>query len=117
MTFLLASNFIAGHETTANLLIWTLYLLAKNSETLAKCQVELETLQGKTADEEDLQRLVYTRGILNESMRIRPFIGIIMRKVKQDTREIETILRHLETNNHPTLLVFLSVTSTVAIVT
>ena len=78
--------FSAGHETTANLLTWTLYLLAKNPLILAKLKTELDNLQGKTPSAEDLQQLVYTRAVLNESMRFRPPVGIMMRKVKQDTQ-------------------------------
>ncbi|NOQ17298.1 MAG: cytochrome P450, partial [Methyloprofundus sp.] len=77
--------FSAGHETTANLLTWTLYLLAKNPAVLAKLRAELEGLAGKIPDADDLQQLDYTRAVLNESMRIRPPVGLIMRKVKQDT--------------------------------
>lgn len=77
--------FSAGHETTANLLTWTLYLLARHPEILAKLRLELDSLRGKTPDEADLQSLIYTRAVLNESMRIRPPVGLMMRKVKQDT--------------------------------
>ncbi len=77
--------FSAGHETTANLLTWTLYLLAKHPTVLAKVQGELASLQGKVPDEADLQALVYTRAVLNESMRFRPPVGLIMRKVNKET--------------------------------
>jgi cytochrome P450 len=78
--------FTAGHETTANLLTWTLYLLARHPDVLAKLRQELDTLlQGKTPTAEDLQQLVYTRAVLNESMRLRPPVGIMMRKITKDT--------------------------------
>jgi cytochrome P450 len=78
--------FSAGHETTANLLSWTLYLLARHPDVLAKLHQELDgLLQGKIPDAEDLQQLVYTRAILNESMRFRPPAGIMLRKVNKDT--------------------------------
>ena len=78
--------FSAGHETTANLLSWTLYLLARHPDVLAKLHQELDgLLQGKIPDAEDLQQLVYTRAILNESMRLRPPAGIMLRKVNKDT--------------------------------
>jgi len=77
--------FSAGHETTATLLTWTLYLLAKHPEVLAKVKAELASLQGKTPGEADLPTLTYTRAVLNEAMHFRPPVGIIMRKVKKDT--------------------------------
>jgi cytochrome P450 len=78
--------FSAGHETTANLLSWTLYLLARHPDVLAKLQGELDGLpQGKIPNAEDLQQLVYTRVVLNESMRFRPPAGILVRKVSRDT--------------------------------
>ena len=78
--------FSAGHETTANLLSWTLYLLARHPDVLAKLHQELDGLpQGKIPDAEDLQQLVYTRAILNESLRFRPPAGIMLRKVNKDT--------------------------------
>ncbi|WP_020161050.1 cytochrome P450 [Methylobacter marinus] len=78
--------FIAGHETTANLLTWTLYLLAKHPDVLEKLRTELrEHLQGGIPDAETLQKLVYTRAVLNESLRIRPPANTIIRKIVQDT--------------------------------
>ena len=78
--------FSAGHETTANLLSWTLYLLARHPDVLAKLRQELDaSLQGKIPNAEDLQQLVYTRAVLNESMRFRPPAGILLRKVNKDT--------------------------------
>jgi len=78
--------FTAGHETTANVLTWTLYLLARHPAVLAKLRTELhDRLQGKIPDAEDLQQLAYTRAVLSEAMRIRPPAGILIRKVNQDT--------------------------------
>jgi cytochrome P450 len=78
--------FTAGHETTANVLTWTLYLLARHPAVLAKLRTELhDRLQGKIPDAEDLQQLAYTRAVLNEAMRIRPPAGILIRRVNQDT--------------------------------
>ena len=78
--------FTAGHETTANLLTWTLYLLARHPDVLAKLRQELDTLvQGEIPTAEDLQQLVYTRAVLNESMRLRPPVGIMMRRISRNT--------------------------------
>ncbi len=77
--------FSAGHETTSNLLSWTLYLLARHPAVLAKLRQELDTvLQGETPDAETIQQLVYTRAVLNESLRLRPPAALMMRKVGKD---------------------------------
>ncbi len=77
--------FTAGHETTANLLTWTLFLLDKNPQRLEKMRLELDQqLQGRMPEYADLQRLPYLKAVLNESMRIRPPVGILMRRVKRD---------------------------------
>lgn len=78
--------FSAGHETTANLLSWTLYLLVRHPAALARLREELDrVLQGKIPDTEDLQQLVYTRAVLSESMRLRPPASFLLRKVSKDT--------------------------------
>lgn len=78
--------FIAGHETTSNLLTWTLYLLARHPDVLARLRAELhEHLHGSIPDAEALQKLVYTRAVLNESLRIRPPANTMVRTIAQDT--------------------------------
>lgn len=63
--------FLAGHETTANALAWTFYLLARNPDARARMESELDAL-GKTPTNEDLKKLPYTLAILKESMRLYP---------------------------------------------
>jgi len=78
--------FSAGHETTANLLSWTLYLLARHPDILARVRQELDgLLQGRIPNAEDLQQLAYTRAVLSESLRLRPPAGFLLRKVNKDT--------------------------------
>lgn len=65
--------FLAGHETTANALTWTFYLLSQNPEAEAKFHRELdEVLSSKTLSPEDYPRLKYTEAVLAESMRLFP---------------------------------------------
>lgn len=65
--------FLAGHETTANALTWTWYLLSQHPEVEARLHAELDTaLGGRLPVFEDLQRLPYTRMVLAESMRLFP---------------------------------------------
>ncbi|MDP9147951.1 MAG: cytochrome P450 [Acidobacteriota bacterium] len=65
--------FLAGYETTANLLAWTWWLLANHPEVENKLHRELETiLAGRTPTLDDLQKLRYTGNILTESLRLYP---------------------------------------------
>jgi cytochrome P450 len=65
--------FLAGHETTANALTWTFYLLAQNPEAEAKFHRELdEVLNNRSLSPEDYPRLKYTEAVLAESMRLFP---------------------------------------------
>ncbi|MGB6684022.1 MAG: cytochrome P450, partial [Candidatus Acidiferrum sp.] len=65
--------FLAGHETTANALSWTWWLLAQNHAAEAKLHAELRTvLAGRAPSLDDLPKLVYTNHIITESMRLYP---------------------------------------------
>lgn len=65
--------FLAGHETTANALTWTFYLLSQNAEAERKFHAELDgVLQNNALTPEDYPRLRYTEQILAESMRLFP---------------------------------------------
>ncbi len=73
--------FLAGHETTANVLSWTWYLLGQNPQTEEKLLDELgRVLGGRTPTPADLPRLVYTDTVLRESMRLYPPVWVIGRR-------------------------------------
>ncbi len=77
--------FLAGHETTANALTWTWYLLSQNPEAEAKLHKELvQVLGGRVPTVEDVERLPYTRQVLSESMRLFPPAWIIGREAQAD---------------------------------
>jgi cytochrome P450 len=77
--------FLAGHETTANALTWTWYLLSQHPEVAARLHAELdEVLNGRLPAAEDYQRLSYTEKVLAESMRMYPPAWIIGRRALQD---------------------------------
>jgi cytochrome P450 len=64
---------LAGHETTANALTWTWYLLSGNPDAEARWREELrEVLGDRAATVEDLPALRYTEMVLAESMRLFP---------------------------------------------
>ncbi|PHV11815.1 cytochrome P450 [Chitinimonas sp. BJB300] len=82
----IATIFGAGHETTANGLTWTWYLLSQHPEVRAKLREELETvLGGRTPDYADLPQLVYTRAVFEESMRLFAPAPVLPRAVLKDT--------------------------------
>jgi cytochrome P450 len=77
--------FLAGHETTANALSWTLALLALHPEAEARLQEELDdALSGEPPEWEDLPALPYTRMVLAESMRLYPPAWTIGRQPLED---------------------------------
>jgi cytochrome P450 len=72
---------LAGHETTANMLAWTWFLLSEHSDVETKFRRELDTALGtRTAKSADLPNLPYARMVLQESMRIYPPVWILFRK-------------------------------------
>lgn len=76
--------FIAGHETTANALTWTFYLLAQHPEVEAKLQAEVDSvLGGRAPTMDDLARLPYTDQVIKESMRLYPPAWIVPREANQ----------------------------------
>lgn len=77
---------LAGHETTANALNWTWYLLAQHPEIEAKLHEELDTvLQGTPPTLADLRRLPYTEMVIKESMRLYPPAYGVSRISTEDT--------------------------------
>jgi len=65
--------FLAGHETTANTLSWTWWLLAQNPAVEARLHEELwSVLGGRAPSLDDLPKLTYTNHVITESMRLYP---------------------------------------------
>lgn len=65
--------FLAGHETTANMLTWTWYLLSQNPDAETKLHAEIdEVLGARLPTFADVPRLRYTEMVLAESMRLYP---------------------------------------------
>ncbi|WP_261179647.1 cytochrome P450 [Anaerobacillus sp. CMMVII] len=81
----LMTIFLAGHETTANALTWTLYLLAKHPDVDAKFHQELSNvIDSGTPTPEHFSQLKYTQSIVWESLRLYPPAYIIGRQVDTD---------------------------------
>jgi cytochrome P450 len=72
---------IAGHETVASSLTWTLHLLAGAPDVQKQLHAELdEVLAGRAPDWSDLPALTYTRAVIDESLRLYPPAWVITRR-------------------------------------
>jgi cytochrome P450 len=81
----LMTLFLAGHETTANALVWTFYLLSQNPEPERRLHAELDVvLGGRLPTADDLKRLPYTEQVFAEAMRLYPPAWGIGRKALHD---------------------------------
>jgi len=77
--------FVAGHETTANALTWTLCLLSRHPDAERTLRREIREVCGDRLPKlEDLDRLVYTEKVIKESMRLVPPVWIIARSAIED---------------------------------
>jgi cytochrome P450 len=64
---------IAGHETTTLLLTWFFYCLGRYPEIEAQVHEEVDrTLSGRLPTFEDIPNLVYTRQVIDETLRLYP---------------------------------------------
>lgn len=78
--------FAAGHETSANALTWTLFLLSQHPQVAADLLDELETvLQGAPPTIEQLQQLPLLERVIKESLRILPPVPWNARVTSQPT--------------------------------
>jgi cytochrome P450 len=77
----------AGHETTANALSWSMYLLSKAPAVRERIEREVdEVLAERPVAAEDLERLVYTRAVLEEAMRLYPPVPFMSRAALAEDR-------------------------------
>ena len=68
---------LAGHETTATALFWALYLLALDPATQGRLAAELKG--ASVNDVPDIERLKFTRAVVDETMRLYPPAFLIAR--------------------------------------
>lgn len=80
-----ATILTAGHETTANALTWAWYLLALHPDAEAKLHDEIDhVLGGRPPGFDDIDRLGYTRMVIEETMRLYPPAHTISRSALAD---------------------------------
>ncbi len=76
----LATFLLAGHETTAKALTWTLYLLARAPEWQERVRTEVASVTGgNPVAAEDIAKLAVTQCVLKEAMRLYPPVPAMTR--------------------------------------
>jgi cytochrome P450 len=77
--------FLAGHETSASALAWSLYLLSKCPDLQIKILEEISQKVGeKTIDYADVKQLDWVVDTFRESMRLYPPVGFFVRESTTD---------------------------------
>ncbi|WP_307238708.1 cytochrome P450 [Kineosporia succinea] len=72
---------IAGHETVASSLVWTLHLLAESPDIQQRLYDELDSvLHGRAPEWKDIPSLTYTRAVVDEALRLYPPAWVITRR-------------------------------------
>ena len=71
---------LAGHETTANALVWSWHYIAANPEVAERLRAEVDAvLDGRQPCLADLGSLKYTRMVFDEALRLRPPVWALFR--------------------------------------
>jgi cytochrome P450 len=76
--------FVAGHETTANALTFTLFLLSSNKDELEKAQIESQKFSDNNITMQSFSQLSFVKQFIEESMRLYPPAWITDRVALQD---------------------------------
>jgi len=81
----LVTMFLAGHETTAIALSWSIALLSLHPTVRRKLQAEVDrVLAGRIPDASDYSNLPYTNAVISEAMRLYPPLPITIRQARED---------------------------------
>jgi cytochrome P450 len=82
----LLTFYLAGHETTAKALTWTLYLLARSPEWTSVLKDEIARVTGGApVAAEHIDKLALTQQVVKESMRLFPPVPLISRQAVAET--------------------------------
>jgi cytochrome P450 len=79
---------LAGEDTTANTLAWTIYLLSRNPGALERARDEVRAVLGTgrlPARYEELSALPFVEACAHETMRLKPVAPVIMNEAVRDT--------------------------------
>ncbi|NXC06615.1 CP46A hydroxylase, partial [Orthonyx spaldingii] len=78
--------FVAGHETSANQMTFTVMALGQHPEILERAQAEVDEVLGakRDVDYEDLGKLTYLSQVLKESLRLYPPVSGTLRRLEKE---------------------------------
>ena len=82
--------FLAGHETSASALAWSLYLLATYPDWQEKIVQEVTEFNGEFSD---LAKLKVTRNVFREALRLYPPVPMMVRETVQNETFRDRLLR------------------------
>ena len=83
----LLTFYLAGHETTAKALTWTLYLLSRSPQWTEALEQEVERVTGgRPVAAEHIDRLAQVQQVIKESMRIYPPVPLMSRQAVAETQ-------------------------------
>jgi cytochrome P450 len=89
---------VAGHETTALALAWSLLLLAHDADAQDRARHEAQTVLGlRAAGADDLPQMPFIEAVLDETMRLYPPVGLLARNVLAPDRIYEREIGTRET--------------------
>lgn len=78
--------FLAGHETTASVLTWAFFIIAERPEIAARMRAEIQAEVGdRDIAFEDIKKLVFSRNVFREALRLYPPLTFIPRVAAETT--------------------------------
>ncbi|KAI9206912.1 cytochrome P450 [Polychytrium aggregatum] len=102
--------FLAGHETTANLITFVMIELMKHPDVYEKAQQEVDSILGRDGlpAHEQLSQFKYIDMVIKETLRMYPPVPLLARRTTKDTQilgyhvksgiEINVVISHLHRN-------------------
>jgi len=91
MCYELKTFLLAGHETSASMLAWSLYELLRKPEYLAKVRKEADRVfanEDTTPGQKELDTMQYTLAVLKESLRKYSIVPVVSRELSADQDEL-----------------------------
>lgn len=82
--------FLAGHETSASALAWSLYLLARYPDWQERLAQEAQAFSGDFAD---LAQMGQTRDVFREALRLYPPVPMMVREASQPERFRDRVIK------------------------